>query len=670
MSCGCGCSGEVVAYEEWDEEDVTAAEYQGRSVTLNKPFRTSGASKKFGVYTKNDNGNVVLVRFGDPNMEIKRDDPARRKAFRSRHNCDNPGPKWKARYWSCRQWRGGKKVEAGMEDYIFSTPEGARQKSMEIGFDGATHMDRMADGTPMYFPGPNEEEFQMWFDKNDSHDASASECNCGNVEAKDADDPCTEGYEQYGMKMKNGRKVPNCIPIAEAKEMKKKADAVEAALPKPMGDESHDEFMSRCMGDSKMNEEFSNEEQRYAVCMRQHEGHEFDEQAYYKKKEDEEASYHSSCDVGYEMKDGRCQKVAVTLDLKLEEIEAKLIAETGKTVYEIRGIAFHEGMNKNNWSLTEEGARSVAQQMKDSDLTLYHPAANENGAGFTRNEEGLEESNVGRIVGASFFKTEGGYEVRYVAHVTQTELFPSLASGLWKEDGYGVSIGGSGIPVSADENGLVFGEDFTFDHLALVVKPAYDRANVESIEKIVIEEEMIASKPTFIGHSIADVNQPTVKSMTEEENIETNYEAQIEAMQAELVLANSRVAEFEAQVAAKAEEERMTLVTKASELGMSGHDELSTPTLETLIASWEEAHPAPTPVEMTPIASETKPVEAVEASETPQVANYLNGRLVANDEAVYAKAFNLWANTWNKTLAGAERTRMAAPSYNDIKEMR
>jgi len=450
--------------------------------------------------------------------------------------------------------------------------------------------------------------------------------------------------------MKNGRKVPNCIPI------KSKADEVEAAEPTPNDTESHDEYMTRCQEAGYTKEE----------CMKAHEGHEFEVEGYY----DDDKKKAAECGYGEKMIDGECRKVAVTLELKLEEIEAKLIAETGKTVYEIRGIAFHEGMNKNNWSLTEEGARSVAQQMKDSDLTLYHPAANENGAGFTRNEEGLEESNVGRIVGASFFKTEGGYEVRYVAHVTQTELFPSLASGLWKEDGYGVSIGGSGIPVSADENGLVFGEDFTFDHLALVVKPAYDRANVESIEKIVIEEEMIASEPTFIGHSIADVNQPTVKSMTEEENIETNYEAQIEAMQAELVLANSRVAEFEAQVAAKAEEERMTLVTKASELGMSGHDELSTPTLETLIASWEEAHPAPTPVEMTPIASETKPVEAVEASEAPQVANYLNGRMVANDEAVYAKAFNLWANTWNKTLAGAERTRMAAPSYNDIKEMR
>tara|TARA_R100001129_G_scaffold124072_1_gene86561 strand:+ start:754 stop:1011 length:258 start_codon:yes stop_codon:yes gene_type:complete len=80
-------------------------------VKLNKPQRTPGESKKFLVHVKNDRGNIVKVRFGDPNMEIKRDDPKRRKAFRDRHNCDNPGPKTKARYWSCRQWRAGKKVE-------------------------------------------------------------------------------------------------------------------------------------------------------------------------------------------------------------------------------------------------------------------------------------------------------------------------------------------------------------------------------------------------------------------------------------------------------------------------------------------------------------------------------------------------------------------------------
>lgn len=83
-------------------EVLEEAEYQGRKVTLNKPQR--GGPKKFFVYTKNDKGNVVKVNFGDPNMEIKRDDPDRRRAFRARHNCDNPGPKWKARYWSCKKW--------------------------------------------------------------------------------------------------------------------------------------------------------------------------------------------------------------------------------------------------------------------------------------------------------------------------------------------------------------------------------------------------------------------------------------------------------------------------------------------------------------------------------------------------------------------------------------
>jgi hypothetical protein len=102
----------VEEYEDWGELEE-AAEYQGRKVKLNNPFRLpSGSKKKFGVYVKNDKGNVVKVTFGDPNMEIKRDDPARRKAFRSRHSCDdNIGPKWKARYWSCYQWRAGKKVD-------------------------------------------------------------------------------------------------------------------------------------------------------------------------------------------------------------------------------------------------------------------------------------------------------------------------------------------------------------------------------------------------------------------------------------------------------------------------------------------------------------------------------------------------------------------------------
>lgn len=77
-------------------------EEEGKKVKLNKIMR--GDVKKYKVYVKNDKGNVVKVNFGDPNMEIKRDDPDRRRNFRARHNCDNPGPRWKARYWACKTW--------------------------------------------------------------------------------------------------------------------------------------------------------------------------------------------------------------------------------------------------------------------------------------------------------------------------------------------------------------------------------------------------------------------------------------------------------------------------------------------------------------------------------------------------------------------------------------
>lgn len=91
---------------------VEAAEYQGRKVDLNNPFRLpSGSKKKFGVYVKNDKGNVIKVTFGDPNMEIKRDDPKRRASFRARHDCANKKDKTKAGYWSCYQWRAGSKVD-------------------------------------------------------------------------------------------------------------------------------------------------------------------------------------------------------------------------------------------------------------------------------------------------------------------------------------------------------------------------------------------------------------------------------------------------------------------------------------------------------------------------------------------------------------------------------
>lgn len=88
----------------WFNEDdqIDEAEYQGRKVALGKPMQ--GDVKKFKVYVKKPNGNVVKVNFGDKTMRIKKSNPARRRSFRARHNCDNPGPRTKARYWSCRKW--------------------------------------------------------------------------------------------------------------------------------------------------------------------------------------------------------------------------------------------------------------------------------------------------------------------------------------------------------------------------------------------------------------------------------------------------------------------------------------------------------------------------------------------------------------------------------------
>jgi len=94
-------------------EELTEAEYQGRTVKLNKPMQ--GDVKKSKVYVKDPKtGNVKKVNFGhggtsakakgEKTMSIKKSNPERRKSFRARHNCDNPGPKTKARYWSCRAW--------------------------------------------------------------------------------------------------------------------------------------------------------------------------------------------------------------------------------------------------------------------------------------------------------------------------------------------------------------------------------------------------------------------------------------------------------------------------------------------------------------------------------------------------------------------------------------
>ena len=92
----------LAEYIEQHWNSLTEAEYKGRKVPLGKPMK--GDKKKFKVYVKNQKGNVVKVEFGQPGVQIKKHIPARRKSFRARHRCENPGPRWKARYWSCRKW--------------------------------------------------------------------------------------------------------------------------------------------------------------------------------------------------------------------------------------------------------------------------------------------------------------------------------------------------------------------------------------------------------------------------------------------------------------------------------------------------------------------------------------------------------------------------------------
>ncbi len=86
---------------EYDDDVLREAEYRGRKVKLGSPFRTPGGPKKFAVYVKNKNGNVVKVTFGDPNLRVRNNNPGARKSFRARHNCDQKKDRTTAGYWSC-----------------------------------------------------------------------------------------------------------------------------------------------------------------------------------------------------------------------------------------------------------------------------------------------------------------------------------------------------------------------------------------------------------------------------------------------------------------------------------------------------------------------------------------------------------------------------------------
>ena len=201
-----------VVFEDGDDTTLFFTEAANENKTLNKPFRTPKGPKKFSVYVKNKKGNVVKVNFGDPNMEIKRDDPKRRKAFRARHNCDTAKDKTTPKYWSCRMWsaksvtkitkasteqewdgeslydeadllttcpslayvdeiteeseaakRRGAKVKESygspdMNDHYFDSKEKAMKDAEKMGLKGI-HTHKTEDGKTMYMAGPNHESF-------------------------------------------------------------------------------------------------------------------------------------------------------------------------------------------------------------------------------------------------------------------------------------------------------------------------------------------------------------------------------------------------------------------------------------------------------------------------------------------------------------------------------
>jgi len=304
--------------------------------------------------------------------------------------------------------------------------------------------------------------------------------------------------------------------------------------------------------------------------------------------------------------------------------------------------------------------------MVGADVTLNHPHI-ESGR-FTRNMDGgIDEAVVGYVTDAFLnYHADGSWDVRYVAEVHRQELFSSLESGLWLRDGYGVSIGGTGVPDNIIENEdgsmmFTFENDFTFDHLAIVHLPAYERANIETVDRIEAVKYQLDS-----ADNITEAINMTDDIISEEM---PDNSAEIEALKADLILKNAEIEAFKAAQAAKAEESRMALVSEATELGMSGHDDLSTDTLTNLIASWREANP--------PQVEEEVVLEPVVASVTSEVAaepqitvvaSYFNKERIEIPESEYARCYNLWAKAWNQTLTPTEKS-FRARTYEEIKEM-
>ena len=151
------------------EKGIEKAAYQGRDVELDKPFRLpAGATKKFGVYVKAGDA-VKKVTFGDPNMEIRRDDPEARSNFRARHSCDTATDKTSARYWSCKMWESGTSVtemtkmehinKRQISEDVFTTAIEAVQRSQQLGLGLVAHMTEGPDGQAFYMPGESHEAY-------------------------------------------------------------------------------------------------------------------------------------------------------------------------------------------------------------------------------------------------------------------------------------------------------------------------------------------------------------------------------------------------------------------------------------------------------------------------------------------------------------------------------
>ncbi len=142
------------------------------------------------------------------------------------------------------------------------------------------------------------------------------------------------------------------------------------------------------------------------------------------------------------------------------------------------------------------------------------------------------------------------------------------------------------------------------------------------------------------------------------------------ALKESLVLAEAKIAAFEAAEKESQEEARLSLVTKASDMGLSGVEDFSSEMLTRVIASWEESRPAVKEMIPATPAAQEKVIEATEAPRREVVANYLNGELVESDKVTYGKAWNAWASAWNGNLSTIENGEgLRAPMFDDIKEM-